>query len=102
MALPEFDLKYESAKAVKGQVMSDFVVQHCMPELGVIDLVPWTLFFDGSSSGAGSGTGIVLVSPRGATFELSFPYKQLLLTIRLSTKLCSRGFGYCKKLGPMQ
>jgi transposase InsO family protein len=31
------------------------------------------LFFDGSSCGVGSGIGIVLVSPRGATFELPFP-----------------------------
>ena len=54
--------------------MADFVVRHCGPELGVVDLVPWTLFFDVSSCGVGSGIGIVLVSPRGgATFELSFP-----------------------------
>ena len=39
LALSEFDLRYESAKAVKGQVMADFVVQHCGPELVVIDLV---------------------------------------------------------------
>ena len=31
LALSEFDLRYESAKAVKGQVMADFVVQHCGP-----------------------------------------------------------------------
>jgi len=61
--LSEFDLKYESAKAVKGQVMADFVVQHRVPGLNVVDLVPWTLFFDGSSCGVGSGIGIVLVSP---------------------------------------
>ena len=42
LALSEFDLRYESAKAVKGQVMADFVVQHCGPEVGVVDLVPWT------------------------------------------------------------
>ena len=52
--------------------MADFVVQHCGPELGIVDLVPWTLFFDGSSCGVGSGIGIVLVSPQGATFEFSF------------------------------
>ena len=52
--------------------MADFVVQHCGPELGIVDLVPWTLFFDGSSCGVGSGIGIVLVSPQGATLEFSF------------------------------
>ena len=36
MALSEFDLRYELAKAVKGQVMADFVVQHCGPELGLL------------------------------------------------------------------
>ena len=40
LALSEFDLRYQSAKAVKGQVMADFVVQHCGPKLGVVDLVP--------------------------------------------------------------
>ena len=51
MALSEFDLKYGLAKAVKGQVMADFVIQQCGPELAIVDLVPWTLFFDGSSCG---------------------------------------------------
>ena len=73
LALSEFDLKYESAKVVKGKVMAEFVVQHCGPELAVVDVAPWTLFFDGSSCGVGSGLGIVLVSPRGTTFEFSFP-----------------------------
>ena len=49
LALSEFDLRYELAKVVKGQVMVDFVVQHCGPELAVVDLVPWSLIFDGSS-----------------------------------------------------
>ena len=48
--------------------MANFVVQHCGPELGVVDLVPWMLFFDRSSCGVGYGIGIVLVSPRGETF----------------------------------
>ena len=40
LALSEFDLKYESAKAVKGQAVADFVVQHCGSELAMVDLVP--------------------------------------------------------------
>jgi hypothetical protein len=73
LALFEFDLRYEMANAIKGQVMADFVAQHCGSELDVVDLVPWTLFFDGSSCGNRSGIEIVLVSPRVTTFEFSFP-----------------------------
>ena len=29
LALSEFDLRYESAKAVRGQAVTDFVIQHC-------------------------------------------------------------------------
>jgi hypothetical protein len=38
LALSEFDLRYESAKAVKGQVMADFVTQHCgtVEALGIV------------------------------------------------------------------
>ena len=68
LAMSKFDLRYESAKAVKGQAVADFVVQHCGPELNMVDLVPWTLFFDGSSCGNGSGIGVVLISPRGDKF----------------------------------
>ena len=73
LALAEFDLRYESAKAVKGQIMADFVTQHC----GVVDaleIVPWTLFIDGSTCDrGGAGIGIVLISPRGKKYEFSLP-----------------------------
>ena len=73
LALSELDLRYELAIAVKGQAVADFVVQHCGSELTMVDLVPWTLFFDGSSCGNGSRIGVVLISPRGTNFEFSFP-----------------------------
>jgi hypothetical protein len=76
LALSEFDLRYESAKAVKGQVLADFVTQHCGSEVKVVKPAPWTLFFDGSSCGVGSGIGIVLISPRGESFEFSLPIER--------------------------
>jgi len=72
LALSEFDLRYESAKAVKGQIMADFVTQHC-GMMGTLEIVPWTLFFDGSTCGRGAGIGIVLISPRGKKYEFSLP-----------------------------
>jgi len=72
LALSEFDLHYKSAKGVKGQIMADFVTQHC----GVVDaleIVPWMLFFDGSTCDRGAGTDIILISPRGKKYEFSLP-----------------------------
>jgi len=48
LALSEFDLCYESAKVVKGQIMANFVTQHC-GMVDALEIVPWTLFCDGST-----------------------------------------------------
>jgi len=72
LALSEFDLRYESAKAVKGQIMVDFMTQHC-GAVETLEIVPWTLFFDGSTCDRGAGIGIVLISPRGRNYEFSLP-----------------------------
>ena len=64
LALLEFDLRYESAKAVKGQVMADLVTQRCS-SVGSLEVAPWMLFFDGSTCDQGAGIDIVLISPRG-------------------------------------
>nr|CAD40167.2 OSJNBa0061A09.6 [Oryza sativa Japonica Group] len=55
-ALTEFDLGYESPKAVKGQAIADRqgapkVVEHRDDSIGSVEIVPWTLFFDGSLAG---------------------------------------------------
>ena len=71
LALSEFDLRYESAKAVKGQVIADFITQHHKLEIGCLEVASWALFFDGSTCRQGGGIGIVLISPRGATFEFA-------------------------------
>ena len=75
LALSEFDLRYESAKAVKGQVMADFITQHRKPSIDYVEPMPWTLFFDGSSCKQGDGFGIVIISPWGASFEFAFQTK---------------------------
>jgi len=72
LALSEFDLRYESAKAVKGQIMADFVTQHC-GTVETLEIAPWTLFFDGSTCDRGAGIGIVSISPRGRKYEFSLP-----------------------------
>jgi len=70
LALSEFDLRYESAKAVKGQVLADFVTHHRKKEIGMISLAPWTLFFDRSTCKQGGGIGTVIISPLGQVLSL--------------------------------
>ena len=72
LALSEFDLRYESAKAVKGQIMADFVTQYC-GLMGALEIAPWMLFFDGSTCDQGVSIGIVLISPQGKKYEFSLP-----------------------------
>jgi hypothetical protein len=71
LALMEFDLHYESAKPVEGQAIADFVAQHNGGQEGFMEPMPWTMFFDGSSCNKGCGIGLVLISPRGASFEFA-------------------------------
>ena len=68
LALSEFYLRYESAKAVKGQVMADFVIHHHEHSISYVEPMPWILFFDGSSCKQGGGIGIVIVLPQGGNF----------------------------------
>ena len=73
----EFDLKYESARAVKGQIMADFVTHHHGPSIGYVEPMPWTLFFDGSSCKQGGGIGILIILPRGSSFEFAYTIKPM-------------------------
>jgi len=63
IALLEFDLRYESAKVVKGQIIADFITQHCDLSVEMISITPWALFFDGSPCSKGGGASILLVYP---------------------------------------
>jgi hypothetical protein len=75
-ALIEYDLAYESLKSMKGQVVADFIVEHRIDDTHELDtsyitITPWTMYFDGSVCNEGQEIGIVLVSPRNASFDFS-------------------------------
>jgi hypothetical protein len=73
-ALVENDLKYETLKAKKGQVVANFIVDHsieldhnvCMAEESA-----WKLFFNRSVCSHGQGVGCLIMSPNGVEHELS-------------------------------
>ncbi len=73
--LTEFDLRYESPKAIKGQAIADFIVDYRDDSIGSVEIVPWTLFFDGSVCTHGCGIGLVIISPQGACFEFAYTIK---------------------------
>jgi hypothetical protein len=56
--LSEFELRFESAKAVKGQIIADFITEHHGSSINLLEITPCALFFDGSSCGKGGGVGI--------------------------------------------
>ncbi|XP_050211728.1 uncharacterized protein LOC126661889 [Mercurialis annua] len=75
VAMSEFTLVYVPQKAVKGQVLVDFLLDHpgvdIKEGIGCMELHPWKLWFDGSRTEKGAGAGIVIVSPSGARFTTS-------------------------------
>ncbi|XP_061359835.1 uncharacterized protein LOC133303882 [Gastrolobium bilobum] len=76
--LSEYDIAYESRKAIKSQALADFVM-----ELTPLNLEheesggAWKVYVDGSSNNKGRGAGIILESLGGVTIEhslnLGFP-----------------------------
>ncbi|XP_045797601.1 uncharacterized protein LOC123891747 [Trifolium pratense] len=66
LALSEYSLSYKPLKAIKGQIVADFIVDHSAIESpqNYIALEPWTLYFDGSRHQHGTGIGILIISPQ--------------------------------------
>ena len=66
-----FDITYKSWRAIKSQVLSDFVAEWTEAELPKeYDACSnWIMHFDGSKMLAGLGAGVVLTSPTGDTVQ---------------------------------
>jgi hypothetical protein len=70
-AISEFDIRYQPAKGVKGQALVDLIVEWTSSDIAALSIRAWAMYFDGSVCGDCSGIGILLVSPRGATYSFS-------------------------------
>jgi ribonuclease HI len=97
LALSKFDLKFESAKAVKGQIIADFITEHRDPSIDLLEIAPWALFFDGSSCGKGGGVGILLIPPRGEMFEFAIPIQPAVTNNQAEYEALLRGLQYLKE-----
>ncbi|CAJ2661783.1 unnamed protein product [Trifolium pratense] len=95
LELSEFDIRYESRKALKSQDLADFVAEMTSPASTISEADKWTIFVDGASSATGAGAGIILENENGIIIEvslaLSFPtsnnqaeYEAFLAGLRLA------------------
>ncbi|GAU49214.1 hypothetical protein TSUD_369830 [Trifolium subterraneum] len=93
LELAEFDISFESRKALKAQVLADFVAE--MTTSTTSEKNKWTIFVDGSSNSQGSRAVIILENGDGVLIEvslgLSFPttnnqaeYEAFLAGLRLA------------------
>jgi hypothetical protein len=99
MALSEFELKFESAKAIKGQIIADFITEHRDPSIDLLEITPWALLFDGSSCGIGGGVGILLISPRGEMFEFAIPIQPTVTNNQAEYEALLQGLQYLREAG---
>ncbi|XP_050891471.1 uncharacterized protein LOC127096990 [Lathyrus oleraceus] len=75
LALTGYSLTYMPLKAVKGQAVADFIVDHSIVQnsLNYLEFEPWELYFDGSTHKYGTGVRILIISPR--KIPTKFKYK---------------------------
>jgi hypothetical protein len=73
-ALVEYDLAYKPLRSMKGQVVTDFIVDHAIDvdhSVNFAQFKSWGLYFDGSVCSKGQGSGCVVVSPSFVYIDLS-------------------------------
>lgn len=71
-----FDIWHKPKSSVKGQVLTDFILEITPIERGhggVYNVVaqPWRVFVDSASNARGAGIGILIVSREGIKLEHS-------------------------------
>ncbi|GAU10563.1 hypothetical protein TSUD_420920, partial [Trifolium subterraneum] len=71
LELSEFDIRYESRKALKAQVLADFVAEMTCSPPSTDGANKWTIFVDGASNATGAGAGIILENEEGILIEVS-------------------------------
>jgi ribonuclease HI len=93
-------LSYAPRKAIKSQVLADFLVEWTDTQLPPVQLQAelWTMYFDGSPMKTGAGAGFLFISPLGVhiryIIRLHFPtsnniteYEALVTGLRITIEL---------------
>ena len=69
LEISEFDIQYESRKALKAQALADFVTEMTAHNPSAWKEHKWIIFVDGASSSSGSGAGIFLENEEVVVIE---------------------------------
>jgi len=69
LELSEFNIHFESRKALKAQVFTDFLAEMTFP--AEENNEEWNVFVDRSSNSKGSGAGIIIENNKGIIVEIS-------------------------------
>ena len=77
--LSEFDIRYKSKTAIKGQVLVDFVMEFTSTKPAKnaqtpTDIPIWRLSVDGATNAQGSGAGLILTSPEVIDIEYALRF----------------------------
>lgn len=89
LALIEYSLTYSTLKAVKGQVVANFYVDHAIVEVrqDYVGLKSWKLYFEGSKHKNETSIGILIIPLKKFRQSSSLKLKSFASIIRLSMKL---------------
>ncbi|XP_050890648.1 uncharacterized protein LOC127096070 [Lathyrus oleraceus] len=94
-------LTLKPLKAMKGQIKTDFIVDHVMVEspLNMVDTTPWRLYFDGSSHKDGTGVGVLIVSPQVGPTKFKYKIREKSSNNKLEYEALIVGLQLLKGMG---
>ena len=101
-ALSEFDIRYQPARAVKGQAIADHIADVANTATTMVEVRAWAMFFDRSVCDMGCGIGVLLVSPRGQHIHSPSGSQNHTQTTWWNTKPSEKGWNFSLKLEQKQ
>ena len=99
LELSEFDIRYKPKRAIKGQVLANFVMEFTLVELAkdtraTPDLPIWKLFVNEATNAQGSDSGLILTSSEGIDIEYALRFGVRPEKFQFLEKRQNRNFGY--------
>jgi ribonuclease HI len=95
--LSEFDISFESRKALKAQAFADFLAE--MTPATNEPCTQWVIFTDGSSNSKGSGAGLILESSEGLIVEVSLKFSFTTTNNQAEYEACIAGLKLAHEMG---